>query len=209
MRITCDFNKLGIQPINPKAVWYRIHRAIHEATAFNATAAGNARFSPIRDAAGAIVPTIYAGEDVKTALMESVLHDVPSPSHGYIYAPAPPEDRVLSTIQLSAKIFLADLTALGLRRIGLRSSDVIDGDKPTYPTTRAFAEELHAARTDVAGVVWDSRQTKKKAIVLFGDRLGMITLAHGPMASSVSVDDDAVRDELTELLEQLGANSIV
>ena len=209
MRITCDFTKPGTLPISPKAVWYRIHKATYAAAAFNATAAGNSRFSPIKDVAGEIVPTIYAGEDVKTALMETVLHDVPSPSHGYIYSPAPPEERVLSTIQLSAEIFLADLTVLGLRRIGLQSSDVIDGDKPSYPTTRTFAAELHAARTDVAGVIWDSRQTGKKAIVLFEDRLGTITLAHGPTARSVSIDDDSVRDELTELLDQLGANSLV
>jgi len=207
--ISCDFTKLGTLSVGPKTPWYRVHSSAYGATAFNGAAAGNARFSPIRNVSAAVVPTIYAGEDIKTALMETVLHDVPFPSHGFIYSPAPPENRVLSTIQLGASLNLADLTMIGLKRVGLLSSMVIDGDKATYPDTRKFAEAMRAARPDIAGAIWDSRQTKRKAIVLFGDRLGAVTIVQNPSSPSVSIDDDLVRDELTELLEQLGASSIL
>jgi hypothetical protein len=44
---------------------------------FNPSPAGNARFSPLVNAAGAVIPTLYAGTTLDCALMETVFHDVP------------------------------------------------------------------------------------------------------------------------------------
>src|SRR6266567_4321569 len=57
---------------------YRVHPAIYAEAQFNPSAAGDARFSPLPDAAGAIVPTLYAGTTLDCALMETVFHNVPA-----------------------------------------------------------------------------------------------------------------------------------
>jgi RES domain len=44
---------------------------------FNPSPARNARFSPLVNAAGPVIPTLYAGTTLDCALMETVFHDVP------------------------------------------------------------------------------------------------------------------------------------
>ena len=40
---------------------HRVHLGLFQAVQFNPTGRGNARFSPIANAEGAIIPTLYAG----------------------------------------------------------------------------------------------------------------------------------------------------
>jgi hypothetical protein len=44
---------------------------------FNPNPLGNARFSPIRDAAGNVISTLYAATTPQGGLMETIFHDVP------------------------------------------------------------------------------------------------------------------------------------
>jgi len=56
---------------------HRVHSDAFGGAEFNPGLKGNARFSPIRNAAGVAIPTIYAAGTMEGALMESVFHDVP------------------------------------------------------------------------------------------------------------------------------------
>ncbi|MCU5773700.1 RES family NAD+ phosphorylase [Erwiniaceae bacterium BAC15a-03b] len=60
----------------------RIHHPDFTAAQFN-PGKGHARFSPMKDQNGAFVPTIYGGENVGVALMETLLHNLPTPCGGY------------------------------------------------------------------------------------------------------------------------------
>ncbi|MFZ3141245.1 RES family NAD+ phosphorylase [Polaromonas sp.] len=148
---------------------------------------------------------MYAAQDAASALMETVLHDVPSPSAGFIYVAPAPEDRQLATLVNQVPLQLGDLKVMCLKRLGLSGAVVIDGDKPTYGDTRDFAQALHTARSDIQGLVWDSRQTKKQAIVLFEDRLHPGALA---CLDTTPVSDGSVQSILYDLLETLGAAAI-
>lgn len=53
---------------------WRVYPRRYGVDGFNGTSLGNARFSPL-EAAGAIVPTLYAGSTLDVALMETVWHD--------------------------------------------------------------------------------------------------------------------------------------
>ena len=53
---------------------HRIHLDIHAADAFNPGIKGNARFSPIVNAAGRPIPTLYGGTSFNCAAMETVFH---------------------------------------------------------------------------------------------------------------------------------------
>lgn len=202
-----DYNPkdLGLVTFAAGKQWLRVHGRNYGPTQFNSSPDGNARFSPIKNDHGLIIPTLYAAENNASAIMETVLHDVPSPSAGFIYVPPAIEDRQLATIVNQVPLQLGNLTVMGLRRLGLLGTVVIDGDKPTYGETRDFGQALHAARGDIQGLIWDSRQTKKEVIVLFEDRLPADALA---CIGSTPVTDRSVQSILYDLLEILGASAI-
>lgn len=60
----------GTQPLH----W--VHSDQYRADEFNPGLKGNARFSPIQDADGDPIPTVYAAATFDAAAMESVFHDV-------------------------------------------------------------------------------------------------------------------------------------
>jgi hypothetical protein len=120
----------------PPGVWYRVHdldpeTGAYAAAAFNDSGRGNARFSPLRTpATDAVVPTIYAASTMRGAIMETVLHDVPVPSAGYVHDI---ERDLASNLHMSAigvgALRLVNLTSTGLRAAGLKHSDLFDDDK--------------------------------------------------------------------------------
>jgi hypothetical protein len=57
--------------------FHHIHPKIYGAAQFSPQPKGNARFSTILDAAGAVIPTIYGGTTFDCAAMETVFRDVP------------------------------------------------------------------------------------------------------------------------------------
>lgn len=162
---------------NPQALW-RVYGSVHGPAGFNGTSRGNARFSPIEHA-GAIIPTMYAATSVQAALMDTVLHDVPIPSAGFILMLEPATDpRRISRLQSTIPLTLADLSTVGLRRLGLSGNDVVDSDKTHYPLTRQLATWIYATCPDVQGLAWTSRQDDRaQAIVLFEPRIAGSALA--------------------------------
>lgn len=57
-------------------VLHRVHHEHYSADQFNPGVRGNARFSPIRNAEGDPIPTLYAGVTKACAMMETIFHDV-------------------------------------------------------------------------------------------------------------------------------------
>ncbi|WP_086961335.1 RES family NAD+ phosphorylase [Caballeronia sp. INSB1] len=159
--------------------WFRVH-PLDSATgnyapdAFNDSGLGNARFSPLhRPDNGQVIPTIYAAASERGAIMEVVLHDVPTPSAGYQHDL---ERDLASSLHLSqiglADLKLANLTATGLRGPGLAPSDLFDGDKTDYPRTREWALWVWQNMPDAQGLMWMSKQDNQSlAVMLFGDRV--------------------------------------
>ena len=56
---------------------HRVHLNLYGSSEFNPGLKGNARFSPIKAASGASIPTLYGGTTFDCAAMETVFHDVP------------------------------------------------------------------------------------------------------------------------------------
>jgi hypothetical protein len=56
---------------------HRVHDDVYLGDQFNPNSMGNARFSPIHDTDGAVIPTLYAGTTLDCALMETIFHDLP------------------------------------------------------------------------------------------------------------------------------------
>lgn len=189
-------------------VIHRIHLSEYDGTAFNPGVRGNARFSPIKSADGASIPTLYGGTTFECAAMETVFHDVPFAPGLKTFDKQKLVDQSYSTVQPQRDIVLADLSATALRNLGIQRSELIDTEKDRYPGTRGWAEAIHAQRPDVEGLCWVSRQDDRAlAIILFGDRLSLDDLTADGAPRAI-LTDIAIYETLLTLAERIGVNIV-
>lgn len=199
-----------LSPFRP-ATLHRVFSRVFAPAAFNDRPDGDSRFSPLHvaDASGTgtrLVPTMYAGEALDVALMETVLRDVPFPSAGHsVRIPSPSRDnRVAVTVEVRRSLTLADLRANGLRRLGLRRGEVVECDSTHYPQTRMLARWIHENVPKAQGLVWTSRQHGSgDAFMFFGDRIAAKTLS--AKDDGMPLASDEVLSVLMDLVEELGA----
>jgi len=185
-------------------VLHRIQLEDYPGEVFNPGIRGNALFSPIKDAAGALIPTLYAGDSFECAAMETVFHDVPYVAGVKTYDKAKLTGQTYSQLQAAHDLFLADLSSKALRKLGVRRDQLIDTEKDQYPMTRRWAEAIHAQEPDIQGLCWTSRQDDSaKAVVLFGDRIpaGVLTPVSTPLGVAA---DAACYGALLALAEHIG-----
>lgn len=183
---------------------HRVHLDRYAAAAFNPGHSGNARFSPISDAAGTAIPTLYGGTTFHCAAMETVFHDVPFAPGLKTLDKRKLEEQMHSVLLPQVDLMLADLCNVPLRKLGVERNRLIDTEKDTYETTRKWAVAIHAQHPRVQGLCWTSRQDDRAlAAVLFGDRIAAGSLAcQAP--SRALLDDGLVYAELLALAEMIG-----
>lgn len=183
---------------------HRVHLDGYAANGFNPGVAGNARFSPIQDASGNPIPTLYGGTTFDCAAMETVFHDVPFAPGTKTVDRKKLEKQLHSILVPARDLVLADLSSVALRKLGVQRNQLIDTEKDCYPATRRWAEAIHAGYPRVQGLCWTSRQDDRAlAIVLFGDRVAAAALgAHG--ASRSLLDAGAAYPEVLSLAERIG-----
>jgi RES domain len=182
---------------------HRIHPAIYPANGFN-PGKGNARFSPITSSAQRAIPSLYGGSSLECAAMETVFHDTPFAAGFKQVDKNLSAGLVYSQVKPSANLILIDLSAVALRKLGLKRRQLIDTEADTYPATRLWAEAFHAQFADVQGLQWVSRQDDRAAaVLLFGDRIANQALR--PVGSSVGVlQDAATYTRLLKLAQAIG-----
>lgn len=149
----------------------RVYAYAHPPTAFRAGGT-HGRFHPFQNAAGEIVPVLYASDMDDGAISEAVFRDVGA--GGGIQAVAEVRLTTLSLVSLRPKrdLQLASLAGHGLRRYRVRPRDLTDTPPITYSKTALWAKAMHRALPPVDGIQWMSRQfNTARAVVLFGDRV--------------------------------------
>ena len=200
-----DLAKLICTTTWPKnRVIHRIHQDRFRGDEFNPGPNGNARFSPILDAKGNSVPTVYGGETFQCAAMGSVFHDVPFAPGLKSHAKRKLKAHRYSQLLSATDLVLVDLTNTALRNLGIKRDALIETEKDIYPQTRKWAEAIHAQCPDIQGLCWVSRQDDRSlAIVLFGDRVGKAPLTeHAP--SIDIVNDAATYTDIIALAGRVG-----
>lgn len=200
----------------PAGRWFRVHAwdastGRYAPTAFNDSGLGNARFSPLlfpltHPRSGQPVPTLYAAADARGALAEIVLHDVPTPSTGYLHDL---ERDLTGTLHLSRitlpALKLANLTSAGLKAAGLAPHELFAGDQPDYPRTRAWAAWIWQQLPAAQGLTWMSRRDNRcQVLMLFGDRLPAEALQDGGDSRPLARCEDLI----VALLDEMGAGVI-
>lgn len=190
------------------ALLHRVHHLDYGAVQFNPGIRGNARFSPIADLDGNLIPTLYGGSSFACAAMESVFHDVPFAAGFKAYDKGKLEGHGHSQFTAAQDLVLADLASRPLRKLGVERKQLIDTEKDQYPVTRQWAVAIHAAFPEVQGLCWISRQDDSaRAVVLFGDRIAEGVLRRAASTRSLVADPGAY-GELLVLAEQIGVDIV-
>jgi hypothetical protein len=178
--------------------FHRVHDAIYKGNGFNPSRKGNARFSPIHDPDGKIIPTLYAGTTLDCALMETIFHDVPFAAGFKPLSIRKMVGKVHTVFTPRVDLNLIDLSTIGLRRLGVDRAHLIDTTKWHYPETRKWSERFYVEYGEVQGLRWTSRQDDSaQAVMLFGTRANSADLVltgpstpllAGDLASAAVID---------------------
>lgn len=202
-----DPTKIGTVDLTLPLLW-RVYSRQYGASGFNRNLLGNARFSPL-EVGGVIAPVLYAASTLEVALMETVWHDAPTPSQGFhLVLKEATEPRRVGCFKPTGALRLVDLSAVGLRRLGLARCDVIDGDPVDFSVTRQLGAWLYENKPDAQGICWISRQNDEgRAVVLFEPRLS-------PVGLEVITEDEVFTDglhldALLTLAQRMGASVII
>ena len=210
----------GIVPEPPQvlhitvAIWkageplHRVHLDTYKANAFNPGIRGNARFSPIVNAKGKPIPTLYGGTRFDCAAMESVIHDVPFAAGLKTFDKRKLQGQLHSVLASNAALTLADLRNVPLRKLGVERKQLIDTEKDTYDQTRKWAMAIHAQHAHIQGLCWTSRQDDRSvAVMLFGDRIGAGVLALQTPSRSL-LDEGPAYMEVLALADVIGVRIV-
>ena len=163
---------LGDLALDAGATLHQVHQEVYAADAFNPSTKGNARFSPIQDGQGHVIPTIYAAHTFDGALMETVFPGVPYALGPKQFSQEKLAGQLHSCLTISTPLILADLTSTALRAMGVQRNQFIDTEADQYPATRKWAIAVHAQHPQAQGLLWVSRQDDTdRAVLLFGDRI--------------------------------------
>lgn len=183
---------------------YRVHHERFRGDAFNPTRRGNARFSPIYDPSGGIIPTMYAGSTLDCALMETVFHDVPYKTGFKRVSLSVLDGQVHSVITFNRNLQLIDLGTIALHKLAIKRNQLIDTTKAHYPRTRRWAEALYKQFSKAQGLRWTSRQDDRAhAVVLFGSRIKPADIHAEPEAAPLIEDGEVLLPAL-DLALRLG-----
>ncbi|WP_256215368.1 RES domain-containing protein [Sphingobium sp. AP50] len=129
---------------------HRIHAQLFGSSQFNDSEKGHARFSPIRDGSGAVIPTLYAAQSFECATCEIILRCPDTPPRARMTM-APPDivhpsdyrQHAHSHLRTMHDLNLVSLTATAQRKIGLPGNGLLAGPRSTYPVTRNWAAHIH------------------------------------------------------------------
>ena len=186
--------------------WFRVHpfdvtTGKYQPAHFNASGLGNARFSPLfNPATMKAIPTIYAANKERGAIAEIVLHNVPSPSTGYIHdLEADYRNKLHLSRVRTPELDLVNLTSTGLQAVGMAPSHLFDGEEDDYPRTRAWALWIWQNMPRAQGLHWMSKRDNTcEVIVLFGDRIPA-GIEDGGHSMPLEHYEDLVIEQLAEM----------
>ncbi|TDB53592.1 RES domain-containing protein [Photorhabdus khanii subsp. guanajuatensis] len=143
---------------------------------------------------GKATGTLYGAGDFGTAAMETLFHDVGSPSEGLPFDYESLNQKVYSVIEPVTDLVLVELSARTLRRWGFTKSQVIDSTADKYPFTQRLAAKIHNQHFEAQGLQWSSKQDDGIAVMLFEDRVNKNSLSVIIESKSVSESESAMED---------------
>jgi hypothetical protein len=157
-----------LSTIKAKTELFRVHELRFGSLGFNPTAAVR-RFRPVRDDAGSVVPTLYAGLDFDTAVWEGVFHDI-EPQGQIAFSKLQGTADSIFSLEHDLKLFPAQDPECRVWKV--RGSELTGAPPADYAVTAKWAQAMYDADSTAAGIQWMSRQNNSgTALILWEDRI--------------------------------------
>lgn len=179
----------------------RLHSVKFSAVQFN-PGLGNARFSPLKNEDSVNVPTIYGGESLSVAIMETLLHDLPTPCVGIAIDMAKLGYLAHSQIVPLESLTLLDINPRTMKKLGITQAQLLGSSADNYAITQKWASRLYQDNPEAQGLQWPSKQHGGYAIMLFGDRIrkGML---HAVIDTEPAIQSLDVKKALESLVDEM------
>jgi hypothetical protein len=188
--------------------FHRVHDLAFGGSEFNTSSKGNARFSPITDEAGVLIPTLYAGTTFDCALMETIFHDVPFKAGFKPFSKLKMNGKVHSILLPAADLRLIDLSSVALHKLGVKRTQLIDTTKAHYAATRRWAQALYSQFPNAQGLRWTSRQDDQAhAVILFRTRVSTPDLGSDGSSESLLIEGHA-HPKVIDLATRMGVTLV-
>ena len=188
--------------------FHRVHDLASGGSEFNTSTKGNARFSPVTDDTGVLIPTLYAGTTLDCALIETIFHDVPFKAGFKPFSKLKMNEKVHSVLLPTADFRLIDLSTVALHKLGVKRTQLIETTKAHYPATRRWAQALYTQFPDAQGLRWTSRQDDQAhAVMLFSTRVSPPDLRWDSSSESLLIEGN-VHPEVIDLATRIGVTLV-
>lgn len=155
--------KPRVETLPSGTVLHRVYGNTRQVDEFNPGFGKPTRFAFFGDPPVAV---LYAAATLKSAVCESILHDIPN-AGGTLFK-AGYEDRISAGLRTTRDLRLAEFKGEGLLALGLDQDQLTTCEAAWYPETVKWAEAAHAAGFD--GCVWMSRRLNDVEAYVFFDR---------------------------------------
>ncbi len=175
----------------------RIHSSQFTAIQFN-PGLGNARFSPLVNEGIGNVPTIYGGENLSVAIMETVLHNPPTPCTNYPVDLASLGGLSHSQLIPNEDLIIVDLNPRTIKKLGATQAQLLGCGADHYHQTQLWASKLYSDNPEAHGLQWPSKQHGDKALILFSTRLRSNNLRVSIESENIAISH-AILNELKVL----------
>lgn len=174
---------------------HRLHDASFPGDAFNPCRGGRQRFSPLFDAAGRCVPSLYAATTFDAAVYETIAHGVDLRDPFRHVRREALDDRCHSELVCAGELLLAPLFRPEVEALGHAHEALFAPRVSAYADCLDIAARLHAESPRAQGLIWSSvRDDGGFCVRLFGDRVA---------AGQLRLDGTRTATDAPELVEDV------
>lgn len=182
----------------------RVHSSDFGAVQFNPCKGEATRFAPLQEA-GRCIPSLYAGQGLRAALAETVLHQVYPDDPFAAVREADLLDRSVSVIRAARPLCMIKMDTWGMGAIGLKTAEYFGTGPEYYDRCQAVALGLYQAHPQADGLQWVSvRDNSQTSYLFFGDRVeaGLEEVSQEPLRAR-----GAALERVLEALRNMGVGT--
>ncbi|CAI1748260.1 RES domain [Serratia fonticola] len=202
--------RVRIEVIPKGTVLHRCHDAQYPGDSFNPGRIllpheYGARFSPIRDAALDLIPTMYLASSCEAAIAESVFHDVIATGKTEFFDLRPFTHMHYIQLKLERDLNVVSCRAQDCLYMGIDRDELIGSTQLEYSQTRAWSQAIYQQHHNVDGMKWYSKRNDDHfAMILFGGQRVMDSELSIAEPSSRLLSHKAIGQIIQKTAERLG-----
>lgn len=202
--------RVRTEVIPKDTVLHRCHDARYPGDDFNpgrALQSGEygARFSPIKDATGKLIPTMYLASSCEAAIAESVFHDVIATGKTEFFDLRPFKNTQYVALRLERDLTIVSCRSPDCLYMGIDRDELIGSTQLEYTQTRAWSQAIYQQHHHVDGMRWYSKRNDDHfALILFGGQRVANNALSFLKPSRYLFSDDAICQIIRNTAERLG-----